>query len=238
MTWIEFERRRQETDTVIIPTGACEIYGAHLPMGSDGFAAMSVSEKIAEKTGALIAPMLEVAECRSLLSYSGTLTISNELFTMYIRELMDNLVRYDFRNFMFISGHGANIAPVSYVAQDYQLKCGIKWAQIDLWRFFNIHGDNIFDNKGIMAHGHASECSTSVMLYLRPELVDMAAATRVEPTADALAYTDVIRFIPMDEKSPNGTVGDATAGTAEKGKAIIDKCVNRIADFMKDNWKI
>ena len=51
MSWTEFDERRKQTNTVIIPTGACEIYGPHLPMGSDGFAAEAVSERVAERTG-------------------------------------------------------------------------------------------------------------------------------------------------------------------------------------------
>ena len=67
MSWTEFDERRRQTNTVIIPTGACEIYGPHLPMGSDGFAAEAVSERVAERTGALIAPMTEIADSGALL---------------------------------------------------------------------------------------------------------------------------------------------------------------------------
>lgn len=38
MSWSEFDQRRKETDTIIVPTGACEIYGPHLPMGADAIA--------------------------------------------------------------------------------------------------------------------------------------------------------------------------------------------------------
>ena len=43
MSWVEFDERRKQTKTVIIPSGACEIYGPHLPMGSDCFAAEAVA---------------------------------------------------------------------------------------------------------------------------------------------------------------------------------------------------
>ena len=62
MSWVEFDERRKETKTVIIPTGACEIYGPHLPMGSDGFAAEAVAEEVAKRTGAVIAPMTQVSD--------------------------------------------------------------------------------------------------------------------------------------------------------------------------------
>ncbi|MEA4920078.1 MAG: creatininase family protein [Clostridiaceae bacterium] len=238
MSWTEFDRRRKETKTVIIPTGAVEIYGPHLPMGSDGFAAMGISQMIAEKTGALIAPMLEIAESSALLAYPGTITISEELYLKYIDELMANLVGYGFENFLFISGHAANVTPIAYIARKYQLKDGIKWAQVDWWRFAAVHGEDIFDAKGRMAHGHASEAGTSVLLYFRPDLVHMEEATCVAPPEECYDYPDIMRFVPLNEKTKNATVGDATIGTAEKGRLLAEKAVGRITSFMREKWNI
>jgi len=101
------------------------------------------------------------------------------------------------------------------------------------------NGNDIFELKGYMAHGHASECGTSVMLYLRPDLVDMSKARKVEPSTDVYqVYTDVIRYIPFSRRTPNGTIGDATIGTAEKGRALLEKSVGRIADYMVHEFGI
>ena len=233
MSWTEFDRRRKEVKTVIIPTGAVEVYGPHLPMGSDGFAAMGISEMVAQRTGALIAPMLDVADSSALLSFPGTITVSQELYIKYIDELMQNLIGYGFENFLFISGHASNIAPISYIANKYQRNNGIRWAQIDWWRFVAAHGEGIFEEKGRMAHGHASEAGTSVLLYFRPDLVNMEDAPNVTPPEHCYAYPDIISFTPLREKTPNATVGNATIGTA-----IAEKCVERIVSYMKEKWEI
>jgi creatinine amidohydrolase len=100
-----------------------------------------------------------------------------------------------------------------------------------------LNSADIFELKGYMAHGHASECGTSVMLHLRPDLVDMSKATRVEPGTDAYSvFTDIIRYIPFGEKTDNGTIGDATIASAEKGKALLDACVERISAYMKHEF--
>ncbi len=236
MSWTEFDRRRKETDMVIVPTGAVEIYGPHLPMGSDGFAAMGISEMVAQRTGALIAPMLDLAESSALLAYPGTLTVTQEFYLQYLDLLMKNLVGYGFQKFLFISGHAANVAPIGYMARKYQLDHGIQWAQVDWWRFAALHGEDIFQAKGRMAHGHASECGTSVLLYFRPDLVHMEEATCVTPDEGYYDYPDIMRFTPMDLKSPNATVGDATLGTAEKGEQIAKRCVERIVSFIQEKW--
>ena len=62
MSGKQYLKRIQENPTVIIPTGACEIYGPQLPMGSDLIVAKRISELVAEKTGAMIAPTIECGE--------------------------------------------------------------------------------------------------------------------------------------------------------------------------------
>ena len=56
MTWQEFDRRRQEIHTVILPMGAVECYGPHLPMSSDTKVARAIAGLVAQRTGALVAP--------------------------------------------------------------------------------------------------------------------------------------------------------------------------------------
>ena len=195
MSWVEFDKRRKETDTVIIPTGACEIYGAHLPMGSDAIAAMGVSRLVAEKTNALIAPLFNLADSSMLLAYPGTLSVTPDLFEQYIEELMAQLYDYGFRKFLFITGHAASNSTIMYVARKYQEQKACKWAQVDWWRFVQPLGMGIFDTEGRMCHGHAAEAGTSVILSFRPDLVDMSKATKIEP--NVVHYPDIMTFVPM-----------------------------------------
>lgn len=234
MSWVEFDERRKETKTVIIPSGACEIYGPHLPMGSDGFAAEAVAEAVAKRTGALIAPMTQVSDSASLKDFVGTLSMSKELFQMWMDELVSQLIEYGFENFMFISGHAGSVAPIQAVGIKYMREKKIRFAQIDWWRFTQQHDEGIFTHKGRMCHAHASECGTSVLLYLRPDLVDMEKATCVSPTENE--FPDILSFTPMPEKTPNATVGDATVGTAEKGEKLFNICVDRIVSYMEKKW--
>ncbi len=238
MSWTEFDKRRKETDIVIIPTGAVEIYGPHLPMGSDGIVAMAISELVAGKTGALVAPLLPLGESSALTCYPGTLTVSRETLQILIKEVFLQLIDYGFKNFLFITGHAGNVDPINYYSRLFQIKYGIRSGQVDWWRFAARHGKDIFENEGFMAHGHASECGTSVLLYFRPDLVNMDEATRIEPNRDFYTkFDDVFHFIPLNVKTPNATVGDATVASAEKGKLIVDKCVGRILEFMDFEFK-
>lgn len=239
MNWPEFDLRRKGTSTVIIPTGAVEIYGPHLPMGSDSIVAEALALRVAQKTKALVAPTIEMGESSMLMDFPGTLTLRKSTYEAAMDDLCAGLIHYGFKNLMFINGHSGNVDTVNYLARRYQKESGVRCGQIDWWRFAAANGNDIFELKGYMAHGHASECGTSVLLYLRPDLVDMTKATRIEPATDAYqVYTDVIRYLPFSAKTPNGTIGDATIASAEKGKALVDKCVNRIAAYMAHEFSL
>ena len=233
LSWTEFDERRKTTDTVIIPTGAVEIYGPHLPMGTDSLVAGALALKVAEKIGALVAPTIEMGESSMLLDYPGTLTLKKSTYEAVMDDLCCDLIGYGFKNLMFINGHAGNVDTVNYLARRYQREKGVRCGQVDWWRFAAFHGNEIFEMKAHMAHGHASECGTSVVLALRPDLVDMSKATRIEPPAKPWQdYTDFIRYLSFKDRTPNGTVGDATLGTAAKGEALLAKCVDRICDYM------
>ena len=233
MSWAEFERRRKETDTVIIPTGAVEVYGPHLPMGADCIVAEAVSRLVAERTGALIAPMVELGESSKLVGFPGTLTLSKETFYRVVDGLFMELIRHGFQNYLFVTGHAGNVDSISYLAEKYRREQGILCGQVDWWRFAGANGGDIFETMGHMAHGHAGECVTSVMLHLCPDLVHMEHAVRGTPGPDYARYSDIVRYVPFERKPDSGIIGDATLGSAEKGRKIIEKCVDRIVGYMK-----
>ena len=181
MSGKQYLKRLAENPTVIIPTGACEIYGPQLPMGSDLIAAKRIAELVAEKTGALIAPTIEAGESSALASFPCTFAMPRKILEDWLDFLVGKLIKDGAKNFVFITGHAGNVDTVNYIGKKYLNEHDIRLVQIDWWRFTNANGSDIFQYSGQMAHGHASECGTSVMLYLYPELVDMDELSRVEP---------------------------------------------------------
>ena len=202
MSGKKYLARLAENPTVIIPTGACEVYGPQLPMGTDLLVAQKIAEIIADKTGAVIAPTIEAGESSALQAFPCTFPMPRKILEDYLEFLVS------------------------------KLDDGIKACQIDWWRFTQSNCGEIFDYKGPMAHGHASECGTSVMMYLYPELVDHDEITCVKNIPNN--YPDVLQYSRFTEKTPNGSIGDSTVATIEKGKAIVEACVDRIMDYLKN----
>ncbi len=236
MSWSEFDKRRRETQMVIIPSGALEVYGTHLPISSDCIAAEGVAMLIAEQTGALVAPTIEMSDSTSLENFPGTFSVRKETFESYMDDLCLNLIQYGFKKLLFITGHGGSIALINTLAYKYEKTYGVKCAQVDWWRYVALNGDGIFDTNDRMAHGHASESGTSVLLYFRPDLVHMEKATRIEPIVDFYEPPGIIQYFSLDQKTKTGTVGDATIGTYEKGKQIVERSVKKIVAFTENHF--
>ncbi len=233
MTWIEFDKRRKETQLVILPLGATEVYGPHLPMGADTIVAERVAELLAQRVNAVVGPTIEVGDSFFLDSFPGTLSVQPEHLRLYVEDICRSFIGLGFRRFFFLNGHLGNVAPVTQLSLALQREPGVKCAQIDWWRFVQPLGDGILQYSGPMAHGHASEAGTSILLHLVPELIgDKANWPKVMPKEDR--FPDVIKYPALTELTPNGTIGDATVASAEKGKLLLDRCIDRMADFIEN----
>lgn len=236
LSWTEFVERKKDTDLVIIPSGAFEVYGPHLPMGTDTIVSVKISEILADRVEAIIGPTLEVGDSTALEEFPGTITIQAESFKNYLIDTVTSLKKWGFKNFLFVNTHKGNVPIIDQVSLDLQKGEGIQCAQIDYWRFLKDHCEGITVT-GDLAHAHASEAGTSVMMYLHPELCDLEVAVN-EPPKIQDDYPDIIKYVPFSHKTNSGTIGDATLATVEKGEALVNRSVDRIIDYLKVSWGV
>lgn len=238
MTWNEFDERRKTIHTVIIPSGAIESYGPHLPLGTDIKVAEKLAELVAEKTGAFVAPSLSVGDSKSISMFPGTLCVRPESFKEYLRDMIDSLRKWGIQNFLFINGHAGNVPMISQLSNEYMLSdSNLRLAQIDWWRYAQTNSASILENSGYMAHGHASECGTSVMMYLFPQCVRSEKLSCAQPkVVNAKRFPGIIRYTPFCEFSDAGMIGDALSSSAEKGEKIVLACVEKIIAYMQADF--
>lgn len=235
MSWTNFDERRKKTDLVIIPTGAIEVYGPHLPLGTDTLVAEKISELLSYNVSAIIGPTLEVGDSAELDEFPGTITIKPESFKNYLWDTLKSLERWGFKNFLFINTHVGNIPIIDQLIFKLQRNKEIQCAQVDYWRFIQTNCDDIVETE--FAHGHASEAGTSVMLHLYPGLVDLNSMEKENPriTED---FSDIHTYIPYSSYTKSGTIGDPTFASEAKGELIVDNSIKRILDFLNKEWEI
>jgi len=236
LSWTEFDEMRKNTELVIIPSGAFEVYGPHLPLGTDTLVAEKIAELVADKTKAIIGPTLEVGDSNALHEFPGTVVIEPESFKAYMKDTIKSLQHWGMKNFLFMNTHAGNIPIIRQIMFELQKENEYRFAQIDYWRFLKTLDEGVIET-GDLAHMHASEAGTSVMLHLYPELVDKSKWLN-EPPKFINKFPDVLNHSNFSNLTNSGTIGDATIATEEKGEELVNRSVNRILEFLEEEWKL
>lgn len=236
MSWVQAEKALKATTFAIVPVGAVEVYGPHLPMGSDGLVALEASRRLADRTGAVVAPLVPIGCSQSLMSFPGTLSVEPETLKAYLRDVANSLVFYGIKRILFMNGHAGNVTLIGELARELMEK-GIQVAQVDWWRAIGRVAVGIADT-GAVAVGHAGENCTSVVMAVRPDLVDMSLACKDEAkTGLGGKYPEIIQYHrTYREMTATGMTGDATTATPAKGEAMIKAFLDKAEAFLAE-WK-
>ena len=191
MTRPEVEDLLTRTDMVIIPVGALEQHGTHLPIGTDHLNGVEHAKRIAYRTDVLVAPILLPGQSPYHMGFAGTVTLPSTLIQEVYVEAAKSLIRHGFKRFLMLNAHGGNRAITTFIVDRInQETAGIA---VDLGAVAGpltergeVAGTADSDQQTapvLDRHGGTGETSRS--LYLIPELVDLDAAYPAELTMPA-----------------------------------------------------
>jgi creatinine amidohydrolase len=220
----------------ILPLGATEQHGPHLPQNTDTLIAGSLARQVAEQSVGLVLPALPIGYSWVWRDYPGTLTLSFDTFRAVIRDLVLSLHRSGCGTLMLLSAHGANVQPLKYTVRELADATSMRLLNVfypDLPRILADADSALWQPMNF----HAEEFETSLMLYLHPDTVHMDRAVREYPPR-SIAYD--LSNLPMGALSASGVFGDPTAATAEKGQRWFLACVQAIVrvwnEFIGLDW--
>ena len=199
--------------TVLVPLGALEQHGPHLPLDTDARIAAAVAGRVAAADDALlVAPPLTYGASGEHEGFPGTLSIGHEALRTVLVELGRSASRWASR-LVFVNGHGGNLPTVpDAVAQLRREGRDAAW-----WPCAPAGGD-----------AHAGRTETAVLLALDPGAVrqDAAAPGATAPLAELLP---ALRAAGVAAVSPNGVLGDPTGATAAEGQRLLAGMADALA---------
>ena len=249
----EVEEFIKKEGMVIIPIGACEVHGRHLPVITDTEmayrAAIDAAEKVSQKIPVSVLPAVWFGYTVAMLkNWAGTITIKPMVLIDLLHNICESLIDMGIDKILFVNGHGNNPGVLDVVARtvgdDFKVFPGIT----------NIF--NCWDKEYIKQHrkskiggiGHACEIETSVMLYLTENLVDMSLAD------DTDIMKSDLRNCPVDwgtskpkrlylstwylENSTYGGAGDPTDATKEFGEKVHKMTVDGLSDVIEEFYEV
>jgi creatinine amidohydrolase len=238
MTWEEIEEQLKVVDTAILPCGAIEQHGPHLPVDIDYFDATYMAKKVAATCSdpkPFVLPPIPYGVSYHHEEFKGTLSVTNDALSRFIYDIGMNLAKNGIKKLILLNGHGDNAPTLSYAAQminrDAQIFVCVETGEtsdIDLYDLIETPNDI-----------HAGEIETSTTLAIRPEVVQMEKAVNetLNFGSNYLNYTSdrgVAWYVHTKKISNSGVMGDPTKATEEKGKKMWEIMIAHMVKFVEE----
>lgn len=232
LTSYEVKQKIKESKVAILPIGAVEAHGPHLPLGTDNYLAERLGEMLAERTNGLLLPTLPYGQVWSLKNFPGSVNVSNESLIGLLYDIGESLFQQGIRIFAIVNGHLGNATALKEAARKlYQ-----SYPKLAVLYLFYPGTKSVIDEvrETKSAHAtyfHACEIETSYMLYLAEEHVDMTKAICDIPTIPPRAD---VTPTPWEEFTQTAVLGDATLATKEKGRRIIEAALGQMVKLIEE----
>jgi creatinine amidohydrolase len=223
----------------VLPVGALEQHGPHLPVITDSLIASELALRAArlasDTESVLVLPAVWSGMSEHHLPFGGTITLDYAGLAGVLRGVIRSLRAIGFARLLVVNGHGGNNEPLAVACRELAHEFAMPIVAAMPWSLIPQTLAEVLEvQKGVQ---HACEAETSVMLALAPDLVrpdqfGRAAARAPGAVANQPALS---RFWSFAERAPgSGVRGDPRPATAAKGEILVAAMAEALAAAMRD----
>ncbi len=247
LTWPEINDAVEMGKVCIVPCGAVEQHGHHLPLDVDLVCPTQIAngagQRIPDKL--LVLPIVAYGYTGHVMDFPGTINAHYTHFMNYVLDITKSLAYHGFKKIMLLNGHGSNMPNLDLVARRTCLETDAECVRTGWWQLLNV--DKEFmpswrESKFPGGCAHAGELETSLYLHLdrenvREEKIQSDVVSFNEEDSP-FQYVDLMEQGPAtvvswtSSYSESGVLGDAEKATAEKGKRAYDEAVRQLVSFV------
>lgn len=231
----------------VLPVAATEQHGPHLPLAVDALLLQGVLDAalplLPAPAPVLVLPLQAIGLSTEHLAYPGTLTLAPDTLLALWGALGQAVARAGISRLLLLNGHGGNVAPMDIAARELRQRCGLltyssSWFHLPWPPEVQALLGPQEQRFGI--HGGALE--TSMMLHLAPHLVRMHEARHWPSSSQERAAQYALLGNGKSAKMgwaiqdyhPSGAVGDATAASAQTGRALVHASAQALAQLLQE----
>jgi creatinine amidohydrolase len=222
LSWVDVAAHIARDPRMIVPVGALEQHGPHLPLGSNVLIARRLAVDLSQEFNILRAPTIYYGvNVKGAQQYAGTATLRQKTLHRSLNELLASWEQHGITEFIAITAHRHEPhldALATLITRRARVRVVSVW-DVDIT-------DLLETQPGPL---HADEAETSLMMFLYPEAVKMERAKDFELTErEYKRYLKGQLVVPPAGGA--GVVGHPTAATAAKGESIYKRMLHVIGD--------
>jgi creatinine amidohydrolase len=216
-------------DKAVLPVGATEFHGDHLPYGTDTLMAEALARRFAADLGGmLLLPSIPYGPSAHHLAFPWTLSIQPATLTALVIDISESLLHHDIRKLLVVTAHDGNPAPVEIACRALHARHGLNVALFSGWQG---KARALLAPRGVAIDlDHAGESEMSMTLYAAPALAHPERA--IDRLGEATGLPVQV-FGGYEQIMPAGYGGAASRGTAEQGRAIVDALADWVVPFLR-----
>ncbi len=246
MTRDDFNKIAEEA-IVILPIGAVEQHGPHLPVMTDVAIVNEIARKSGEKTAkqepVVLGPTIPFGFSHHHLIYPGTLSLSSNTLLLVLKELLESVVKSGFKKMFIINGHGGNDEIIQLAARNAAVDYNVTVGAASYWSIASDTIKNYCEKHHLSpAPGHAGQFETSLMLVIYPELVKLAKLVNANPRRNPLEIDLLSSNVRIEKpsvwKDIDGFTDDPDSAFAERGKELIELITDEVARCLIEFGKL
>jgi creatinine amidohydrolase len=246
LTWPEINQRAIEDRVVILPVAMLEDHGHHLPIATDVLITNEICQRTAEALPddvILIPPQIHGYSPHHM-DFPGSITIQGPTLVEYMLDITRSLNHHGFHRILLVNGHGSNAPWLEIVArltiiEHPECLCAL----INWWDIRELQETvKTLRTSPVGGMSHAGELETSLMLAIRPQMVDM------DQVVKDISYQTSANFPPRDliqsggprlmeywsTISRTGVMGDPTVASVVKGKKWLAAAIKGLRNIITE----
>jgi creatinine amidohydrolase len=239
MTWLDARAAAESGKLAILPTGAIEAHGPHLPLDCDTQQAETFAVLLADRIDAVAAPVVPYGYSMTFQHFPGTISLAIETYQQVVFEICVGLVNSGFRRVLILNGNRPNGTSNDAVARRVVDAVGDRVDQITSISYWEPAAQAIHEMRSspVGGMGHACEFETSFQLATRPELVHL---DRLEGVAQPLIGWDLVAPEPPTRTYapwPNpadghpAIFGSPSFASTEAGRGFLDTALEGLVSM-------
>ncbi|MCH7717228.1 MAG: creatininase family protein [Gemmatimonadetes bacterium] len=227
--------------TIVVPCGAVEQHGPHLPLFVDAEHGTRLGAEVARRMGnTLVAPTIRIGCSEHHMSFSGTISLEETTFQAVCRDYCVSLSRHGFRKICMLPTHGGNFRPLRDMLDDLNEAVRPHHSTVraftDLLGMLEAWRRAVQEESGLGARvgGHADIAESSIMLCLHPDLVQVDRAQEGHVSGVDESLVERIIRDGFHTVTPSGILGDARGMTETIGERCIAEAAEMVVECFGD----